>query len=70
MEGCLFIPSHWGTFRLTDEPLDEPPRFLRKAWMDAELPEPPFHWSGPEKQFAEASRVVPGNEALSAPGLP
>ena len=36
---CLFIPSHWGTFRLTDEPLDEPPRLLRKAWSDAGLPE-------------------------------
>jgi N-acyl-phosphatidylethanolamine-hydrolysing phospholipase D len=38
-ETCLFIPCHWGTFRLTDEPLDEPPGRLRKAWMDAELPE-------------------------------
>jgi N-acyl-phosphatidylethanolamine-hydrolysing phospholipase D len=36
---CLFIPSHWGTFRLTDEPLDEPPRLLRKAWNEAHLPD-------------------------------
>jgi len=36
---CIFIPSHWGTFRLTDEPLDEPPRLLRRAWTDAGLPE-------------------------------
>lgn len=26
------LPMHWGTFRLTDEPLDEPPRRLRAAW--------------------------------------
>ncbi|HJZ86714.1 MAG TPA: MBL fold metallo-hydrolase [Polyangia bacterium] len=25
------VPMHWGTFRLTDEPLDEPPRLLRQA---------------------------------------
>ena len=38
-DNCIFIPSHWGTFRLTDEPLDEPPRLLRKAWGEAHLPE-------------------------------
>lgn len=30
---------HWGTFRLTDEPLDEPPVRLRAAWRAASLPE-------------------------------
>ena len=25
------LPCHWGTFRLTDEPLDEPPRELRRV---------------------------------------
>jgi len=25
------LPCHWGTFRLTDEPIDEPPRELRRA---------------------------------------
>lgn len=29
---------HWGTFRLTDEPLDEPPVRLSAAWRDAALP--------------------------------
>ena len=36
---CVFVPSHWGTFRLTDEPLDEPPRRLVSAWTAAALPE-------------------------------
>lgn len=30
---------HWGTFRLTDEPMDEPPRRMRSAWGAAGLPE-------------------------------
>jgi len=35
---CVFVPSHRGTFRLTDEPLDEPPRHLLDAWTTARLP--------------------------------
>jgi len=27
-----FLPIHWGTFRLTDEPMDEPPRRAAGAW--------------------------------------
>jgi N-acyl-phosphatidylethanolamine-hydrolysing phospholipase D len=34
----VFVPSHWGTFRLTDEPLGEPPRRLVSAWTAAALP--------------------------------
>jgi hypothetical protein len=26
---------HWGTFRLTDEPIAEPPSRARKAWAEA-----------------------------------
>lgn len=32
-----FIPMHWGTFKLTDEAMDEPPRALRRAWESASL---------------------------------
>jgi L-ascorbate metabolism protein UlaG (beta-lactamase superfamily) len=32
-----FVAMHWGTFKLTDEPLDEPPRFLRDVWAQQKL---------------------------------
>ena len=28
LQGKIFVPIHWGTFDLADEPLDEPPRLL------------------------------------------
>ena len=34
-----FVAMHWGTFKLTDEPLDEPPELLREAWEGAGLSE-------------------------------
>ena len=27
----ILVPIHWGTFKVTDEPLDEPPKRLLKA---------------------------------------
>lgn len=30
---------HWGTFKLTDEAMDEPPKRVRRAWREAGLPE-------------------------------
>ena len=32
------VAMHWGTFKLTDEPLDEPPRLLRAEWERRTLP--------------------------------
>jgi len=36
------VAMHWGTFVLTDEPLDEPPLKLRKALNKYQLPEAEF----------------------------
>jgi L-ascorbate metabolism protein UlaG (beta-lactamase superfamily) len=35
----VFVPMHWGTFRLTFEDPLEPPVRLREAWSAASLPD-------------------------------
>jgi N-acyl-phosphatidylethanolamine-hydrolysing phospholipase D len=35
----LMLGLHWGTFRLTDEPMDEPPRRAAARWREEGLPE-------------------------------
>jgi N-acyl-phosphatidylethanolamine-hydrolysing phospholipase D len=36
---CVMVGSHWGTFRLTSEPVMEPPALTRETWSRAGLPE-------------------------------
>jgi len=43
LECSLSIAMHWGTFPLTDEPFDEPPRLLKQAMRDAEV-RPEHFW--------------------------
>jgi len=38
-----FVAMHWGTFKLTDEPLDEPPQRLRAEWERRALPPERLH---------------------------
>lgn len=38
-----FLAMHWGTFKLTDEPLDEPPRRLDAEWTRRNWPREHLH---------------------------
>jgi L-ascorbate metabolism protein UlaG (beta-lactamase superfamily) len=38
-----FFAMHWGTFKLTDEPLQEPPERLRAEWTRRGLPLDKLH---------------------------
>ena len=31
------IAMHWGTFQLSDEPMDEPPKLLKKLYLEKNL---------------------------------
>jgi hypothetical protein len=31
------VAAHWGTFKLTDEPMDEPPSKMREEWRASGL---------------------------------
>jgi L-ascorbate metabolism protein UlaG (beta-lactamase superfamily) len=49
------VAMHWGTFKLTDEPLDEPPRRLNAEWERRGLP-------------PEALSILPIGASLAVPG--
>ena len=51
----LMLAIHWGTFRLTTEPMDEPPRRARASWRASGLDEGRL-WVA---QFGETRRVMP-----------
>ena len=38
LQARVMVPIHWGTFKLTDEAMDEPPVRARRAWEQAGLP--------------------------------
>jgi N-acyl-phosphatidylethanolamine-hydrolysing phospholipase D len=52
----VVLATHWGTFRLTDEPMDEPPRRALDAWAARQLPAERF-WILRE----ERTRRIPRN---------
>jgi L-ascorbate metabolism protein UlaG (beta-lactamase superfamily) len=35
----VLVAMHWGTFKLTDEPIGEPPQRMRAFWAERKLPE-------------------------------
>jgi len=35
----VLVGAHWGTFKLTDEPIEEPPERMRACWRAAGFPE-------------------------------
>ena len=51
----LMLGIHWGTFRLTDEPMDEPPRLTLKHWRERGLSEDRL-WIA---RFGETRRLAP-----------
>ena len=51
----VMLGIHWGTFRLTDEPMDEPPRRAAASWRAAGLDERRL-WIA---RFGETRRLAP-----------
>jgi N-acyl-phosphatidylethanolamine-hydrolysing phospholipase D len=52
-----FVAMHWGTFKLTEEPLLEPAERLRSEWREAALPVPMLH----VLRHGETRRIAPGD---------
>ena len=53
----VILGIHWGTFRLTDEPMDEPPELTTERWREAGLDER-LLWIG---RFGETREIVAGH---------
>jgi N-acyl-phosphatidylethanolamine-hydrolysing phospholipase D len=56
LECSLSIAMHWGTFPLTDEPFDEPPRLLAQAMREAEV-RPEHFWVMEHGETRDLSHV-------------
>ena len=66
LKADIFIPSHWGTFDLADEPLDEPPQKLREAITDFDLDSTKF-WimqHGEYRIFKQDSSEIESDEII------
>jgi len=61
---ATFLAMHWGTFKLTDEPLDEPPRRLEAERVRLGLP------AGRVRVLAVGETVEVGGLARSAHPAP
>lgn len=53
---CLAV--HWGTFRLTDEPVEEPPARFAQRWREAGFPEG-ANWTLAHGETRPIARAVP-----------
>jgi L-ascorbate metabolism protein UlaG (beta-lactamase superfamily) len=68
-----FFAMHWGTFKLTDEPLDEPPRRLDAEWTRRAYPAEALHVLpvGATVDVRDAQvRSPPGSRAGGGPDAP
>lgn len=60
VQGRVMVPIHWGTFKLTDEAMDEPPVRARSAWLAAGLPD------GGYRQLAHGETLATSAERRTA----
>jgi N-acyl-phosphatidylethanolamine-hydrolysing phospholipase D len=58
----LMLGIHWGTFRLTDEPMDEPPRLTLQHWRERGLDEDRL-WIA---RFGETRPIAPSRAPRSS----
>ncbi len=66
------IGMHWGTFKLTEEPLAEPPLYLRQVLAEQQIPQEQFlvMGFGETRVFSAAPErvaVLPSNQGVGGP---